>query len=127
MRITCVDLGKHSYTLPCYLNLKARFGNRIHFILGDSTKILPLLDECYDVIHIDGDHENAVAESDILYSYRASLPGTIFIMDDYNFDNLHGLWDKYVHIFRLQPLNIHLYETPLHDLRYRNRVGEPRL
>ena len=127
MRITCVDLGEHSYTLPCYLNLKARFGNRIHFILGDSTKILPLLDECYDVIHIDGGHDTAVAESDILYSYRASLPGTIFIMDDYDFENLHGLWDKYVHIFRLQTLNIHLYETPHHDLRYRNRVGEPRL
>ena len=39
-------------------------------------------------------------------------------MDDYDFSNLHGLWDFYVQHFNLKNLNINLYESIHHDIKY---------
>lgn len=89
IKITCYDLGEHSYTRPCFEKLKETFGDRIHLVIGDSTKTLKDVHETYDIIHIDGGHSTEVAQSDIMHSYRLAKKGTILIMDDYNFENLH--------------------------------------
>jgi len=120
MHITCVDLGEHKYTRPCFEQLKRTFGDRIDIVFGDSRTTLPNLKNKYDVIHIDGGHETEVAESDIIACYKLSQKGTIIIMDDYDFANLHELWNKYVNIYNLQPVNIHTYTTLHHDIKYRN-------
>jgi predicted O-methyltransferase YrrM len=116
--ITCFDLGEHEYTLPCFFQLKKTFGNRISLIIGDSRKTLPYLNELYDLIHIDGGHLTDVAESDILNSYRLSKNRTILIMDDYDFTNLHSLWDFYIQKFNLKSLDINIYDSPHHDIKY---------
>jgi predicted O-methyltransferase YrrM len=118
IKITCFDLCEHKYTLPCYTKLKETFGDRIHLIGGDSTKTLPLINETYDLIHIDGGHSTEIAESDIINSFRLSKKGTILIMDDYDFDNLHTLWDKYIDLYKLQDLDISTYNSPHHDIKY---------
>ena len=118
IQLTCFDLGEHSYTYPCYLKLKETFGSRISLIQGDSTKTLIGETNKYDVIHIDGGHSTAVAESDILNSYRLTNPGCILIMDDYDFPNLHELWDFYVELYKLSPLNISTYTSPHHDIKF---------
>lgn len=118
MNLTCFDLGEHSYTLPCFLKLKETFGNRINIILGDSTKTLANINEKYNLIHIDGGHSTEVAESDILNSYRLSTPGTILIMDDYDFPNLHILWDQSILKYKLHPLDILTYDSSHHDIKY---------
>ena len=119
--LTCFDLGEHSYTLPCYAKLKETFGDRIQLIIGDSTQTLKEVDDNFDVIHIDGGHSTEVAESDIIQSHRLSLPGSILIMDDYDFSNLHELWDRYIYIYHLKPLDIQLYNSPHHDIKYIQR------
>lgn len=43
VHLTCVDLGLHSYVLPCYQKMKGIFGDRIEIIIGDSTITLPFL------------------------------------------------------------------------------------
>jgi len=118
INITCVDIGEHRYTLPCYEKLKETFGDRINIIIGDSTKVLQNIDEKFDLIHIDGGHEINVANTDIINSYKLSKKGTILIMDDYDLHYLHELWDNYIIKYNLQSLNINVYDCPYHDIKY---------
>jgi|688.fasta_scaffold145786_2 predicted O-methyltransferase YrrM/lipopolysaccharide biosynthesis glycosyltransferase len=118
VRVTCFDLGEHRYTIPCYQKLKQTFGERINIIIGDSTKTLKNINDTYDLIHIDGGHSTEVANSDIINSYRLSKKGTTLIMHDYNFGNLHELWDNYIIKYNLKKLNINLYNSPHHDIKY---------
>jgi predicted O-methyltransferase YrrM len=118
IKMTCFDLGDHKYTLPCYKKLKETFGDRINLILGDSTVTLPEINDKYDLIHIDGGHTTKVAESDISNSTKLSKQGTILIMDDYDLPNLHDLWDYYVRNVPLNKLDIKLYPTKHHDIKY---------
>ena len=118
IHITCYDLGEHTYTMPCYIKLKEIFKDRISIIIGDSMKTLQNDNNIYDLIHIDGGHSTQVANNDIINSYRLSKHGTILIMDDYDIDNLHQLWDIYIDKYKLIPLNINVYNSPHHDIKY---------
>jgi predicted O-methyltransferase YrrM len=118
MHIMCYDLGEHKYTMPCYLKLKETFGDRISIIIGDSMETLQTNNDMYDLIHIDGGHTTEVADSDIVNSYRLSKQGTILIMDDYDFNTLHKLWDDYIVKYKLSSLNIRVYNTCQHDIKY---------
>ena len=114
----CFDLGEHSYTPACYHKLKENFGNRINLTIGDSTKTLLNVNETYDLIHIDGGHSTEVAESDIVNSIRLSKKGTVLIMDDYDFPNLYELWNKYINSYGLNSLDITVYNSPHHDIKF---------
>ena len=116
--INCYDLGCHKYTLPCYEKLKETFGKRINITIGDSTQTLKNVNDTYDLIHIDGGHATEVANSDIINSYRLSKKGTILIMDDYDADNLHKLWNSYIINYNLKNLVINVYNTIHHDIKY---------
>ena len=118
VNITCYDIGDHSYTIPCFSKLKELFHERINIVIGDSTKTLQHINCKYDLIHIDGGHSTEVAESDILNCYRLSKQGTILIMDDYDFPNLHGLWNDYITKYNLKKLDIYTYDTVHHDIKY---------
>jgi predicted O-methyltransferase YrrM/lipopolysaccharide biosynthesis glycosyltransferase len=118
IHITCFDLGEHKYTMPCYEKLKETFGERLNIIIGDSTKTLQDVTDIYDLIHIDGGHSTEVANSDIINSYRLSKNGTILIMDDYDFNNLHNLWDNCIIKYNLKKLDINVYNSPHHDIKY---------
>jgi len=120
LHIACIDLGIHNYTLPCYKKIKEMFGDRINLIIGDSTKMLPALTSTYDLIPIDGGHETEVATSDITNSYKLSKNNTIIIMDDYDFQELHTLWDTYVKTYNMLSLDINTYDSPHHDIKYIN-------
>lgn len=117
IHITCYDIGEHKYVLPCYENLKETFGDRINIIIGNSIETLPSNNDTYDLIHIDGSHTTCDAESDIVNSYRLSKQGTIIIMDDYDFPNLHDLWDKYIIKYNFKSLNTE-YNSQYHDIKY---------
>jgi predicted O-methyltransferase YrrM len=118
IHLTCYDIGLHKYTLPCYLKLKELFPDRINIVIGDSTIMLKENNNIYDLIHIDGSHKTEDAESDIRNSFRLSKHGTILIMDDYDFHNIHELWDNYINKYNLKSLNINIYETIHHDIKY---------
>ncbi len=125
IKLTCFDLGDHSYVLPCYMKIKETFGDRIKLIIGDSNKTLLDIDEKFDLIHIDGGHETSVAENDIINSYKLCNNGTILIFDDYDFQNLKPLWDHYINKYNLQKYNGFLYHSPHHDIKVvRNHLNE---
>ena len=119
INLTCVDIGQHKYTKPCFDKIQEKFGNRIQLKIGDSTKVLPRIQDKFDMIHIDGAHDVTVATNDIINSYHLALDNSIMIMDDYNGD-LEKLWDSYVQIFNLQHVNL-TYDTNVgsspHDVK----------
>lgn len=116
--ITCIDSGEHKYTIPCYEKLKETFGDRINITIGDRTKTLQNINDNYDLIHINGGHSTEVAEIDIINSYRLSKQGTILIMDNYDFSNLHNIWDSYIIKYNLKKLDINVYNSSYHDIKY---------
>ena len=79
--LSCVDIGIHAYTIPCYNKIKEFYGDRINLHLGNSVDVVPKLTILYDVIHIDGSHEERVAREDIINSYYISKSNAIIIMD----------------------------------------------
>jgi predicted O-methyltransferase YrrM len=118
IHVDCFDLGEHKYTMPCYNKIKEVFGDRINITIGDSGKTLTLINEKYQLIHIDGGHDTQVANNDIMNSIRMSSPKTILIMDDYDAPHLKQLWDTYVSYYNFKPLHINLYRAPEHDIKY---------
>lgn len=118
IKLKCYDIGEHPYTRPCFQKIKETFGDRIDIVYGDSTKTLQHDNNLYDLIHIDGGHSTQVAESDIKNAYRLSAPGTILIMDDYDFPNLHTLWDIYVKKYNLQKVHVYTYDSSHHDIKF---------
>jgi len=118
IHITCIDLGEHKYMTPCYIKLKETFNERIDIIVGDSRVILKDMNDVYDLIHIDGGISTEVVNSDIINSYRLSKPGSILIMDDYDFEKLHELWDSYIEKYNLKKLHITLFYSLHHDIKY---------
>lgn len=132
LKMTCFDLGNHKYAYPCYQQICQDFPNRVNLILGDSRltvssfirkqqELEPNKRIKFDFIHIDGGHDDPVAESDILNSYQLASYRTILIMDDYNFHNLHNLWNSFVKKLHLQPVTYddicNLRLTQFHDIK----------
>ena len=50
-----------------------------------------------------------------------SAGGTVLIFDDYDFPNLHPLWDRYVRDYDLKQV-FTVYPSPHHDLKYVKRA-----
>tara|TARA_R110002153_G_scaffold1086_1_gene5092 strand:+ start:529 stop:1125 length:597 start_codon:yes stop_codon:yes gene_type:complete len=114
LTITCLDLCRHKYTIPCYEQIKKTFKNRINLISGDSTKTIHNISDTFDLIHIDGGHSVRVASADIQNSLRLSKSGTTLIMDDYDITKLKSLWDKIISGIYHKKIKIH--ESKYHDI-----------
>jgi len=115
--LTCVDICEHQYTIPCFNRLKQDFGDRIELIKGNTLDTLKFIDAEYDLVHIDGSHVLDVATNDVEQSYRLCKPNGILIMDDYDAPWLKSIWDNYIQLFNLKPINIEIFETNLHDIK----------
>jgi glycosyltransferase involved in cell wall biosynthesis len=81
------DLGVHSYTRPCFEYLSSQFPNRMKIEYGDSRQTVPTYiskntGKVFDMIHIDGGHDEHVVRSDILNSLQLCDDKTVIISDD---------------------------------------------
>lgn len=120
VHVTCLDICMHKYTKPCFEALKKKFGSRLALMEGSSVDRLPDLVQPFDVIHIDGGHQDPIVENDSKHALRLSKKGTILIMDDYDFKNIRGIWDRYCQEHPLQPLSSHIFTTNMQDIRILN-------
>jgi hypothetical protein len=134
INIVCFDLCDHKYTLQCYTQLRETFGNRIDLVNGDSTKTMTLYNNIYnkkensensknkekkfDLIRIDGCNNMEIVKSNINNSLLLARYGTIMIMDNYDSPDLNILWDKFVNKHNLQTLDISIYKSQHHDIKY---------
>lgn len=117
VRLTCVDINDHKYVIPCYEALKKDFGERINLVTGDSNKVVPTIDKKFDLIHIDGCHDELIAENDILNCLKLCKPGTTIIMDDTQVPHLNVMWKKYINDYNLKDVDFDILPTEFHDIK----------
>lgn len=96
--VSIVDICQHPYTLPCYNLLKTLFPWRLHLYPGPSAHVMmeKLDAEPFDLIHIDGAHDEYLASIDFENSRKKSRPGTIVVFDDTDIPHLKKIWDRYI-------------------------------
>jgi tetratricopeptide (TPR) repeat protein len=115
------DLNNHKYTQPCIEYIKKQYPNtKITIIYGDSKETMPkFLEEnpneinTYDLIHIDGGHNDMEVQSDYLYSNKLGCGQMIF--DDYDYLNIQMFIDSEIKnnkIVKVKDSN--LIDTKLH-------------
>jgi hypothetical protein len=84
LKITCIDIDDQ-LSVPALSILEEHFNTKIHFIKGDSKDMLQLIDDKFDLFHIDGTHlaDNIYNEFNNCINKVKSL-NTYFIFDDYD-------------------------------------------
>lgn len=97
LKLTCVDIGSHAYTRPCFEKLFESFPDRISLVIGDSRVCVPLLrhkisSSIFDLVHIDGSSLPNVALMDIANCAQNLSPGALVFMDDTRTDSMRQLW-----------------------------------
>jgi hypothetical protein len=83
LKLTSVDIGYHSYTVPCANIIQNHFPDRHTLILKDSKKICRDEIEHSDVVVIDGGHRFEDCLLDIAICVAYCKPGTLIVVDDY--------------------------------------------
>lgn len=117
VKITCIDINCHKYTIPCFNVIKKMFGDRIEIIIGSSVNILPHLEKKYDLIHIDGCHLSNIAELDIKNSLSLIKNNGIIIMDDIDFNDLGILWNNYIKSYNLIDVDFKIHNCKFHSIK----------
>jgi len=116
-KLVCFDNCKHKYTEKCYEYLRKKFGDRIELIKGDSNKKLTEYyyrnSKRFDLLHIDGGHDNIVANNDFFNCYKLAKEDSIIIWDDVWLQSLQILWNKYKE--RRYVEEFKLLETPMYS------------
>ena len=98
-RIQAFDLGSHAYTRPCFEYLSRRFPGRISLECGDSTLTVPAYgrdhpDAKFDLLHIDGGHEEIVLVKDVHNCrWLADPAGHVVVVDDDNLPHINW-WNR---------------------------------
>lgn len=100
-KIVCFDLGEHTYVRPCFDYLDRLFPGRLTLILGNSLETVPAYvaqhtDVQFELVHIDGGHERAVAEADFQNTYPMLKKGGVLIWDDTQDPALNALCEEYI-------------------------------
>lgn len=117
LHMTCIDLGEHSYTRPCYEAIEKMFPNRITLLIGNSKDILPTIQKTdYDFVHMDGSYDKNVIESDIQQSYRILKRGGIIIFNDYDVKHRNKTFNQYMKLYHMKGIISNLYKSNYHAI-----------
>jgi len=81
------DIDIHAYTRPCFVYLDSHFPGRLKICYGDSRQTLTRyiaenIGKVFDMIHIDGSHEEPIVRRDILNIHHFASQNTVIISDD---------------------------------------------
>jgi len=103
---TIFDIAEHSYTKPCFSYIQNKFPDvKFEFIEGDSTVKMPeYIDKnpsiigSYDIIHLDGGHDEPYIVSDMKYSDILLKVDGLLIVDDTNVPHIKKCVDSYIEL-----------------------------
>jgi predicted O-methyltransferase YrrM len=117
------DIGIHRYTQPCVEYIQSQFPNTsIRITYGDSKETLPLCNEEFDFIHVDGGHNEPEVISDYTESMRLIRANCPIVFDDYDYPFIHTFLTNKLRTNKIQlfvdstlhPTNQHiLFTNPL--------------
>jgi hypothetical protein len=120
------DIGIHRYTRPCVEYIQSQFPNTsIRITYGDSKETLPLCNEEFDFIHIDGGHEGPEVISDYTVSIRLIAPNCPVVFNDYNYSFIQTFLNQKfqcgeIALYKNEDIdttNQHIVFTPLKETR----------
>lgn len=116
--VDAVDIGDHGYVDWCASLVEELFPNRFRLIKGDSKMIVPqMTQELYDLVHIDGDHSEQGAATDIINVLRLAIPHhTKVILDDTDIPHIERLW-------KIAMVEGYIENTPLHSETEFHKIG----
>jgi predicted O-methyltransferase YrrM len=83
LKLTSIDIGRHSYTVPCATVIQNHFPNRLTLIIKDSKKIDRSEIEQSAVVVIDGGHQFEDCLLDLAMCVAYCKAGTLIVVDDY--------------------------------------------
>jgi len=104
LNFTIFDIGHHSYTKPCYDYIKSKFSHiNFEYVEGDSTVTMPNwisnhpeLMHKYDVVHVDGGHDEHCISNDMKNTDLLVKKNGIVIVDDTNCETINKYVDLYL-------------------------------
>jgi len=118
-KIDLFDIGEHTYTRPCFEYLDSQFPGRMTIVYGDSRKTLKNAKrKIYNLIHIDGGHEEDVVRSDFENTRVLSDDHTVVISDDDDMPQVHRINREYLE--RLGEENQYQFIGKFSDLTRQN-------
>ena len=80
--IVSVDIGEHSYVRVAFESVQFQTSNKRQLLIGDSRARVPELTGKFDLIFIDGCHQDGVPAADLANCARLAHENTIVMMDD---------------------------------------------
>ena len=122
-RVVSFDLGARPYVSLAKQRMDRIYPGRHTLVLGDSTVTLPQWisenpNTTFDVIFIDGGHEEVTVRSDMKHSLLLSHSETLLLMDDVIYNDgweaeytigPTAVWKEYVAAGRIQELGHYDY------------------
>jgi predicted O-methyltransferase YrrM len=83
--VTSFDIVSHTYVESAKEFVDELFPGRHNLVRGNSMNKLPGHTIRYDFAFVDGGHFEHVPESDIRNAIRLTDPGSLIVVDDYNY------------------------------------------
>lgn len=84
--VVSFDLGEHGHVPACLALLRDRYPHRVDLVTGDSRQTLPRFVAAagarFDLILVDGGHEEDTCRADVFNARAAAAPGAIVVVDD---------------------------------------------
>lgn len=86
-RVTSFDIGIHQYMSTAKQYIDRTYPGRHTLILGDSTQTVPVYikehpNTTFDLIYIDGGHDEHIVREDLQNALRLSHEKTLLVIDD---------------------------------------------
>jgi len=124
LNFTIFDIGHHKYTRPCLEYIKSTFSHvNFEYVEGDSTITMPdwinknsdLLYK-YDIVHVDGGHNEHCISNDMKNADLLVKLGGILIIDDTNENIINNYVNLYISCGKYVELNM------LPTIGYQHRI-----
>ena len=110
LHLTSIDIGSHRYTEPCANVVGSHFSERFSFQVGNSKSQLAKFDEetarQFDIIHIDGRHDEGAVADDLGWVVRSALPGCCIIVDDAYVEQIERLTSEAIEAGHMRPARL---------------------
>lgn len=130
LHLTSLDVGSHSYTESCVNVVNRHFSERFSFLSGRSKTQLAKIDEetarQFDIIHIDGGHDEATVIDDFEWVMRKASAGCCIIIDDAYVEQINRLIGEAIQAGQMRPALLPIPSSGENRVFFKTNPGDAR-
>jgi len=131
LHLTSLDVGSHSYTESCANVVSSYFSERFSFRAGRSETQLANIDaeaaRQFDVIHVDGGHDEATVIHDFGWVVRNASAGCCIIIDDAYVERIDRSISEAVEAGHMRPALLPIPSSGENRVFFKTNSGDARL